>query len=337
MNLAWQAAAAAFVFVGAALGTRALIPTLLRLQLLDRPNHRSSHVLPTPRGGGLAPVLVLVVAGLLAGWWLGMALPAGLALLAALLAALSFADDRGSLTVGLRLASHCMAAAIGLVLITLAMPMPGLPLPLLAACIGGLLVGWVWFINLFNFMDGIDGISGAELVAIGLGTAAVAALHGTSGSLAPVLAGAGLCLAAAGAGFLISNWHPAKVFLGDAGSIPLGFLAGALLIVLALVGHPVAALVLPAYYIVDATVTLLLRMLRNENLGVAHRSHAYQRAVQAGLTHDMVCLGIAVVNVVLLLLALLSPIAPALSLVLGYGLAGTAYLALPRLAGSQRS
>jgi UDP-N-acetylmuramyl pentapeptide phosphotransferase/UDP-N-acetylglucosamine-1-phosphate transferase len=181
----------------------------------------------------------------------------------------------------------------------------------------------MWFINLYNFMDGIDGISGVETISIGAGAALTAALAG--GPLAWQVMAGGLALAAAGAGFLTMNWHPARVFLGDAGSIPLGFLGGGLLIALAAGGQPAAALILPAYYLVDATVTLVRRLLRGEKVWLPHKSHAYQAAHQAGLAHDAICRRIMLCNVLLAVLAVLSIWQPLAALAAAYFAAFAVY------------
>jgi UDP-N-acetylmuramyl pentapeptide phosphotransferase/UDP-N-acetylglucosamine-1-phosphate transferase len=170
-----------------------------------------------------------------------------------------------------------------------------------AIVFAGLGLLWVWFVNLYNFMDGIDGITGVETAAIGLGVALVAALAIAPGELP--LVPAGLALAGAGLGFLALNWSPARVFLGDVGSVPLGFLAGALLLALAASGQPAAAAILPAYHLTDATLTLLRRALAGEAVMQAHRSHAYQRAVQRGLRADQVCLRLIGLNAMLIALA----------------------------------
>ena len=168
-------------------------------------------------------------------------------------------------------------------------------------------VAWVWFINLFNFMDGIDGIMGVETIAVASGLATALLLMApvessdwSKASLAAVLAGAG-------AGFLVLNWHPAQLFLGDAGSVPLGYLLGWLLVWTACVaGLWWLALVLPLYYWADATTTLLARGAKGEKVWRAHRRHAYQVAVQAGVSHAAVAGFIALINVALMLLALLA-------------------------------
>jgi len=117
-------------------------------------------------------------------------------------------------------------------------------------------LAWIWFINLYNFMDGIDGITGVETATIGLGLTLVSLVAG----LAAPVAGLGMAMAGAACGFLLWNWTPAKLFLGDVGSVPLGFLAGFLLLYLASEGHLAPAIILPLYYLFDAMATLLRRL-----------------------------------------------------------------------------
>ncbi|MBB4286216.1 MraY family glycosyltransferase [Roseospira goensis] len=291
--------------------------------LLDHPNARSSHSVPTPRGGGLA---VLGVALPLLAWdaatrppdAAGGGIPWVLVAGTLGLAAVSWWDDLRHLPARVRLVAH-LAACTGALLV---LPLPGpvfqgwLPpgLDLLAAA-----VAWAWFVNLFNFMDGIDGLSGVEVVSLGVALALLAAVAGLA-----VPMGAALILAGAMAGFLVWNWHPARIFLGDVGSVPLGYLLGGLLVMLAGQGAWAPALIAPAYYWADATLTLLARLVRRRPLMEAHREHAYQRAVQAGLSHARVSLVIAAVNAALVGLALASaigspwpPLGAAAGLVLG--------------------
>ena len=161
---------------------------------------------------------------------------------------------------------------------------------------------WVWFINLFNFMDGIDGISGVEAAAIGIGITIIVMRTEDTG-IDPRLAAT---VAAGAIGFLYWNWHPAKVFLGDVGSVPLGFLLGWLLLNLANSGTWEPAVILPLYYLADATITILRRALRGEKVWCAHREHFYQRAVQNGRSHAVVSSGVAACNLVLICLAIYS-------------------------------
>ncbi len=159
---------------------------------------------------------------------------------------------------------------------------------------------WVWFINLFNFMDGIDGLAGVEAACIGFGIALVP----VAAALPDVFGTFGIAIAAASLGFLIWNWHPAKIFLGDIGSVPLGFLLGWLLLWLAANGQWAAAVILPLYYLADATITLLRRGVRGEKVWQAHRQHFYQHAVRHGLDHDQVVRHVLFVDLVLVALAM---------------------------------
>ncbi|WP_114395926.1 glycosyl transferase [Oleisolibacter albus] len=157
---------------------------------------------------------------------------------------------------------------------------------------------WLWFINAYNFMDGIDGLTAAETISIGLGLMLVANLASIPGPLA----GWGAVLAGAALGFLPWNWHPARLFLGDVGSISLGFLVGWLLVLTAAEGAWAPALILPAFYLVDATITLLRRMATGHSPLVPHRTHAYQRAA-VRMPHHHVVLRIILGNSLLLGLA----------------------------------
>jgi UDP-N-acetylmuramyl pentapeptide phosphotransferase/UDP-N-acetylglucosamine-1-phosphate transferase len=297
------AGAAAIAFLGTALGVKPLLAWLHRREILDHPNERSSHHLPTPRGGGLAltPALLLawafvaVTAGPLAGWiWVMLA--GGLVLLLA-----SWLDDRHTLPPGPRLLAHAVVAGGALVMLPDAVTVFHGALPLWAdRVLAGL--GWVWFINLFNFMDGIDGISGVETASIGTGIVVVVVVEGTALAIVPLA----LACTAAAVGFLVWNWHPARIFLGDSGSVPLGFLLGGLLIQLACAGELAAAVILPAYYLADATITLLWRLKDGEKIWQPHRRHFYQRAVQGGRRHDQVAWAVLVANLLLIGAAMLS-------------------------------
>jgi UDP-N-acetylmuramyl pentapeptide phosphotransferase/UDP-N-acetylglucosamine-1-phosphate transferase len=298
------AGTAAFGLVAAALWP--LVGWLRRRALLDIPNHRSSHVVPTPRGGGIA-----VVAVILPGWLVvaadGPPDAAALTLLAGALgvAALSWVDDLRDLPRRLRFAVQ--AVAVGAVLVALPAEVSvtqGLLPPVVERPVIGL--AWLWFINLYNFMDGIDGLCGVETVHLGLGVAVLGAM-GLAQDVVPswpVVPWAAL-VAGAAAGFLPWNWHPAKVFMGDVGSVALGFLLGGLLFVLAAGGAWLPALILPAYYLADATLTLGGRVLRGQSPIEAHREHAYQRASRR-LGHDGVVWRVAACNLVLLGAAVLA-------------------------------
>jgi len=283
----------------ACLGTRALIPLLRSAAVLDRPNERSLHASPVPRGGGIAVVGAILLA------WLAM-IAAGLAAAsllvilsgAILLAAISWWDDMHSLQPATRLAVQFIAVSPPLAMMIL----NGVPLltqarlPLwLDASVTALL--WLWFINLFNFMDGIDGLAGSEMAAIGIGLVLFASFGVGHQPILASLAGA---VAAASLGFLVWNWAPARIFLGDVGSVPLGYLIGFLLLGVAADGHWKIALILPLYFLADATITLIRRLFLGEVVWRPHRRHFYQQAVARGLGHAVVVRRVIVADILLI-------------------------------------
>jgi len=235
--------------------------------LLDRPNERSLHSRQVPRSGGLA-----IMAGTLAAFVL-LPAPMVLAAPALALACVSLADDWRGLPIAVRFFAHALAAAafIWLALGTL---------PWWMQIVLTLTV--MWMINLYNFMDGSDGLAGGMTV-FGFGFLGLAAYLAGDATIALT----GFCIAAATLAFLLYNFHPARIFMGDAGSIPLGFMAAAL----GLLGwqRGLWPLWYPALvfspFIVDASITLAKRVLRGERFWEAHRSHYYQRLVQMGWGH----------------------------------------------------
>jgi len=165
---------------------------------------------------------------------------------------------------------------------------------------------WLWFINLFNFMDGIDGIAGIQATGIGVGVAVVA----SAAALAPVHMIFGILAAASALGFLLWNWHPAKVFMGDVGSVGFGYLLGWLLLVLAANGQWAAAVILPMYFVADATITLVRRAFAKKTLWQAHRDHFYQRAAAAVGNHNTVTRTVLAAQIGLVALAGVVAVAP---------------------------
>ncbi|MBP7064062.1 glycosyltransferase family 4 protein [Ferrovibrio sp.] len=301
---------AALAGIGTALLLLPLIVWLKTRAVLDLPNARSSHTQPTPRGGGIAVVAMVLALGLP---WVTLTeqFANGLLLVGFLVLALLFwFDDRlGGLPISLRMGAQALAVALVLgqlppeARIASGMLADWLPLWLeRLLCF----LAWLWFVNLFNFMDGINGITGVEMVGIGLGLAACAALAGFGA--AP--AGLALIVAGAGLGFLRYNWGQAQVFMGDVGSVPVGFLLGGLLLQAALSGLWAAALILPLYYWFDATITLLRRALKRERIWQAHRQHFYQQGARKAGAHAPVAGKIALLNAALIGLALLAQSGP---------------------------
>lgn len=235
---------------------------------LDRPNERSLHERPVPRTGGLA-----VLAGTAVSLGFGTAQLALPLAIAALLAALSFLDDIYGVRTGLRLGFHLAGAAV-LAWYVLS-PIGAIELALLV-------LGVAWLTNLYNFMDGSDGLAGGMTV-LGFGCYALAGWWAGEAAIATLCA----AIAGAAAAFLIYNFHPARVFLGDVGSIPLGFIAGAI----GIVGwrNDAWPLWFPVLvfgpFIGDATLTLVKRAIRGQRVWRAHREHYYQRMIRMGLGH----------------------------------------------------
>ncbi len=268
-------------------------------RVLDVPNERSSHVAPTPRGGGMAMVAATIGAlfvasavGLLP-WRDVVSLGGG----GALVAALGFADDHGHLKRRWRLLGHFAAAAWVLGLtggmpplhvfgFTLAPGWPGHAIALLSI---------VWMLNLTNFMDGIDGIAAVEGVSVCLGAVVLYAAAGADSSrwVAPVM------LAAATLGFLAWNWPPAKIFMGDGGSGFLGLSLATLSLQAAWISTSLfwAWIILLGVFVVDATLTLVRRAARGERVHDAHRTHAYQHAARRWGSHKAVTLAVLAINV----------------------------------------
>ena len=233
---------------------------------LDHPNARSLHTEAKPRMGGVAMILSLTPALFLAG------LPS-IALPAIFLCLVSFFDDRYCLNAGVRLAAHALAT---LSFLHLTFP------DLTGVTFFASMLGTMWMINLFNFMDGSDGLAGG-MALIGFGFLSYAACLGSH----PSLSVATLCVSACALAFLCFNFPPAKIFLGDSGSVPLGFLAASLAL------YGLNGGTWPAYFpaivfspfIVDASITLTKRILRREKIWCAHREHYYQRVILMGWSH----------------------------------------------------
>jgi UDP-GlcNAc:undecaprenyl-phosphate/decaprenyl-phosphate GlcNAc-1-phosphate transferase len=255
-------------FVVALLAARLLLTPAGRRIALDRPNERSLHAQPVPRTGGIAIAAGVAAACFLV--WPG--LPVILSVAAALAAA-SFIDDVLGLSTLVRLALH-LGAAVAVLAFELEVSAPLLFVVLALAL--------AWTTNLYNFMDGADGLAGGMAI-FGFGAYALGAQLYGAATLAALCAS----IAAASAAFLVFNWHPARLFMGDVGSVPLGFLAGGL----GLQGWAIGAwplwfpLLVFAPFMCDATLTLVKRLARRERVWQAHRDHYYQRLVRLGFGH----------------------------------------------------
>lgn len=304
-------------FIISLVGTRLLIITLRDNPLfMDVPNARSNHVTPVPRGGGLAVVMAILIPMLVADVDLYIALSI------LLLASISMMDDLIAVPVWVRLLVQIVAVFIPLSFIN-----PDF-LPFLSPAIEKILIGlgWIWMINLTNFMDGVDGMSAAEASAIGLSTTLIIVF---ADQFPNQLSYYGMIVAAAGCGFWWWNKSPARIFLGDVGSIPLGFIMGYLLLQLAIAGHVAAALILPAFYLSDSTATLLKRLCRGKKLWHAHSEHYYQKAARGGMKHNAIVRYVTGINILLGFLAVHSMMNPELDVVF----VALAYMAVFMLLG----
>lgn len=286
INLAVVISVAVAVFGVTAWFTRRFCNPDSVVYMLDYPNDRSLHDRPVPRGGGVAILVGIVVGGVLAAafhevrglGWLGLGMLA--------VAGVSFVDDRRSVSAVYRLAVHVVSAYVVVMHGDFALGefiIPGVAWRLSpAAGVVFSVLFAVWMINLYNFMDGMDGFSGGMAVA---GFGAFAALGAAAGHSAFFMFSA--IIAAASLAFLVFNFPPARIFMGDVGSSTLGMLAAAFSLWGARDGvFPFwIAILVFSPFIADATVTLVRRLLRGEKIWQAHRSHFYQKLVQAGWGH----------------------------------------------------
>ncbi len=308
----WNWLAPAIVVAAALMsaGLTAALRPLLARYALAKPNVRSSHRAPTPQGGGFGVVAATVAIALLAVLNLGGTTTSfvselgGIIVATLLIVIVGAADDIRAIEVVPRLLLQ--AIAVGIVIVTLPSDLrivPVLPWWLERAL---LLVGGLYFVNLVNFMDGLDWMTVAEIVPVTGGLALIGALGALPGH-AVVLA---LALGGAVLGFAPFNRPIARLFLGDVGSLPIGLLLGWLLVLLAARGQLAAALLLPLYYLGDGTVTLLRRIANGEPFWQAHRTHFYQRATDRGFSVMDIIARVFAVNLVLVALAAFSVLLP---------------------------
>ncbi|KTC85388.1 MULTISPECIES: glycosyltransferase family 4 protein [Legionella] len=274
----------------------------LATNMLDIPNHRSSHVIATPRGGGLSFVVCFLIAVSLLLYFKLISPSISVALLGAgsLIAIIGFVDDRNNIPAKWRLLGHFVASFFALYALGGMPTIPFLAWTLSAGIIANIFAVFylVWLLNLYNFMDGIDGIAAIEAVSVCFGGIVLYYLQSDVNAMyLPI------CLAFAVAGFLFWNFPPARIFMGDAGSGFLGLILGILSIQSAKINSTFfwGWMILLGVFIVDATVTLLGRGMRGEVIFEAHRSHAYQHASRYYGKHLPVTLGTLAINLLWLL------------------------------------
>jgi UDP-N-acetylmuramyl pentapeptide phosphotransferase/UDP-N-acetylglucosamine-1-phosphate transferase len=301
-----------------------LLMPILRRYALARPNARSSHKVPTPQGGGIAVIAATLIAAIAVLAWEGSSgsqIPTTVIVATIFMAFLGAADDIKSIPVLPRLVAQ--AAAVGAIVLTVPEGFRILPSCPLLLERGMLMLAGIWFVNLVNFMDGLDWMTVAEVVPI----AAALVILGYTGALAPGVTIVAATLGGALLGFAPFNRPIAKVFLGDVGSLPIGLMLGWCLLELAYQDHMIAALLLPLYYLADATVTMLRRLFAGEKVWAAHRSHFYQRATDNGFSVIMVVGRVFGLNVFLAALAIASALTASIIVKAVAVVAGTAAVA----------
>jgi UDP-N-acetylmuramyl pentapeptide phosphotransferase/UDP-N-acetylglucosamine-1-phosphate transferase len=293
---------------------------LLKRYALARPNARSSHTVPTPQGGGIAVVAATIAVSV--GMLYSASGEAGTVPLAILFSAVVLiavvgvvADIHPDYVV-----PRFLLQALAVAGVVYALPDELRVVPFLPWWIErtALVIGGLWFVNLVNFMDGLDWMTVAEVVPV---TGALAAI-GLLGILPPWAVAVSLSLCGAMIGFAFFNRPVARLFLGDVGSLPIGLMLGWLLVLVAGNGGRAAAILLPLYYLADSTITLLRRIVRGEKVWQAHRSHFYQRATDHGFTVIQIVRRVFIVNLVLAALALATVLRPSRELDIGALMAG---------------
>jgi UDP-N-acetylmuramyl pentapeptide phosphotransferase/UDP-N-acetylglucosamine-1-phosphate transferase len=286
------------------LGTRlTIIAFRKRVVPIDPASLRANYKKPPMTGGGVCVVMALIICLLVA--------DINIAIIFAMfmLAAMALLDELIDIALPIRLLIQLLSVLIAIDV--LGTPLFGGMLPLwLDKAITAVL--WVWFINIFTIMDGIDGLAPAEMLSIGMGLCLITAL---SGHVFPdPLSVYGLMVATAGCGFLWWNWHPAKILMGSVGAVPIGFLIGYILLLAVASGYPYAAAILPAYFISDATITTVRHFYHRKKIFTKHNDYYYLRALSSGRKQDAVVRYILGINFLLIFQAVYSVIDPDLSI-----------------------
>jgi len=280
------------------------IPILKKINAFDLPNKRSSHTLPTPKGAGIAIIFSFIFLYFLFIEQLNIIFLFSIIILTSI----SFINDYKQLSAIFRLATQSIVIFI---ILFFWPPIKDLTvfnyvIPIWSEKIL-IFFTLLWFVNLFNFMDGIDGITGIQCLIISIGTVISFYISGETSNLELFLCG---FISGASVAFLIWNWFPAKVFLGDAGSIPLGFINGLLMLMLCKNDLWFVALILNSYYFSDATYTLIKRIIMRKKPWEAHKEHFYQLAIQKGAKHSTVCKIISIHGLFLIFLSIFSVLKP---------------------------
>ncbi|ADE30399.1 undecaprenyl-phosphate alpha-N-acetylglucosaminyltransferase (mraY2) [Rickettsia prowazekii str. GvV257] len=312
MNINSYSALFIFSFIATTILTYILTKYLPTIGLVDVPSNRRSHNKITPRGGGLAIVIVVMIA--LSGFEYIMShnLVNSIKILPLLLviASISFLDDLKAVPILIRLIVHLICAACAILFFS------QINSHILIHNI--LIIALSGFINIYNFMDGIDGMSCVESIHLSSTMLVLCFLQFSIIDNPYFIASVNVIILGCSCGFLIFNWHPAKIFLGDVGSISLGFLTGLCLLLLALTSTNlfIACVIASLYYMTDAVLTILIRLLNKEKIWQPHLKHFFQKAVQKGKSHKQVVSIIAICNIFLMIISVISLNFPVISIML---------------------
>ena len=307
-----------FSFIATTLLTYMLTKYLPIIGLVDVPSSRRSHDKVTPRGGGLAIVIVVIIALSSFEYITSATFINSIKILPLLfvIALISFLDDLKPVPILTRLIIHLFCAAFAIFLF---LPFKFTNSSTLIYFIFTILViSLSGFINIYNFMDGIDGLTCLETIHLSSTMIVLCLLQFSSLNHPYFITSINVIILGCSFGFLIFNWYPAKIFLGDVGSISLGFLTGLCLLLLALTNTNlfIACVIASLYYVTDAVLTILIRLMNKEKIWQPHLKHFFQKAVQKGKTHKQVVSIIAVCNIFLMIISVTSLYFPVISIML---------------------
>ncbi|MES2215542.1 MAG: glycosyltransferase family 4 protein [Pseudomonadota bacterium] len=301
-------------FLFCALLTRYCLVLFKEKNIVDRPSHRRVHAKVTPRGGGVAIVITFILGFLLID---GTDIYLRLIPMLLIVAGVSFVDDLRYVSVPIRFVTHVMAAALAVYgflwpncLFHHELP-AYLDYAVAVLCFAG-------FMNIYNFLDGIDGITAAESIHLSVTILLLCFFAGDVIPEAKMINIIATSILACSSSFLLYNWHPAKIFLGDVGSIALGFLLGLCLLLIAASSAKlfVSCIIASLYYVADGGMTILIRLTKREKIWLPHLNHFFQQAVRKGMSHRMVVCKIAACNLCLMILSLTALYYPIISLML---------------------
>lgn len=305
-------------FIATSFLTWLLISSLPSFGVVDMPDPRRVHSRITPRGGGLAIVIVVIIALIAYEYFSTKTLINSIKIVPLLLiiSTISFLDDLISIPIFVRLIFHIICSTIAIFLFLFPVVLFHYELPLYIDFMLSI-IGLIVFLNIYNFLDGIDGISGAESIHLSITILILCYLKSDIIINTNFIIVLNIIILACSIGFLIFNWHPAKIFLGDVGSISLGFLLGlCLLLISASSVHLfVASSIASLYYLADGGLTILIRLVNKEKIWQPHLKHFFQKAVRNGKSHKEVVSRIIICNILLMVLSIISLYFPLLSII----------------------